>query len=129
MKFGDLNAKIYIYGASKKNKNQVNESKIEVKKNNCAIMPDSPFKSYWNLIVTALLLYTASYMPFRIAFIDETDLPLLYFDTCIDFLFILDVIINFFSAYEDPTVGVETRFSKIAISYVTSWFALDILSR
>ena len=32
--------------------------------------PDSGFKSYWNMILTILLLYTASYMPYGIAFTD-----------------------------------------------------------
>jgi hypothetical protein len=67
-------------------------------------------------------------MPYRIAFDDQTSIPLIILDTCIDFLFILDILINFFSAYEDPKIGLEVRHSKIAVKYLASWFPLDIIS-
>lgn len=50
------------------------------------------------------------------------------FETCVDFLFVTDIIINFFSAYEDQKVGLEVRLRKIAMNYLCSWFALDICS-
>jgi hypothetical protein len=91
-------------------------------------MPDSKFNSSWNLIMTVLLLYTASYMPFRISFIDSSTLSNIIFDTFIDFLFIMDIFINFFSAYEDPKVGLEVRIKRIAANYVFTWFVFDIFS-
>ena len=37
------------------------------------ILPDSKFKMTWNLIIMVLLLYTAIYVPFKVAFINEKD--------------------------------------------------------
>jgi hypothetical protein len=39
-------------------------------------------------------------MPFRIAFMDEETTALIVLDWTVDFLFFVDIIINFFSAYE-----------------------------
>jgi hypothetical protein len=78
--------------------------------------------------MTILLLYTASYMPFRISFIDSTSISNIIFDTSIDILFISDIVINFFSAYEDPKVGLEVRLKRIAMNYILSWFVMDVFS-
>lgn len=67
-------------------------------------------------------------MPYKIAFIDDSQKGLVSFETFLDFLFIFDIIINFFSAYEDPKIGLEMRHKVIALNYLTSWFFLDLLS-
>lgn len=91
-------------------------------------MPESRFKVTWNIVVTILLLYTALFVPYRTAFIDESTTFSLVFDTFIDTLFITDLFVNFFSAYEDKEVGVEVRHRKIILAYLKSWFLLDIVS-
>jgi len=67
-------------------------------------------------------------MPFRISFIDSTTISNIIFDTIIDFLFLSDIFINFFTAYEDPKVGIEVRIKRIAMNYLLSWFILDLFS-
>lgn len=37
-----------------------------------------------------------------------------------------DLIINFISAYEDRDKNIEVRLKFIALSYIKSWFFLDI---
>jgi hypothetical protein len=91
-------------------------------------MPDSKFNSYWNLIMTILLLYTASYMPYRISFIDTVTVQSIIFDCSIDFLFIFDIIINFFSTYEDSKAGLVINLKKIALHYLFTWFFFDVFS-
>ena len=54
-----------------------------------------------------LLLYTAIYMPYRIAFIDDESSGQIAIDWCVDALFFLDIIINFFSAYEESDGYVQ----------------------
>lgn len=78
--------------------------------------------------MTILLLYTASYMPYRLSFIDSVTLQNIIFDSSIDLLFICDIIIHFFSAYEDPKIGLVTNLKKIALQYLFSWFLFDIFS-
>ena len=91
-------------------------------------MPDSRFKTYWNLIITLLLLYTASFVPYRIAFIDDNPTAMIVADTIMDMLFLGDIFVNLVSAYEDKKVGLEVRHKQIAIKYMKSWLFLDVLS-
>ncbi len=78
--------------------------------------------------MTILLLYTASLMPYRISFIDSSSIGNIVFDTCIDLLFITDIIINFFSAYEDSKLGLVISLKRIALKYFLTWFFFDVFS-
>jgi len=67
----------------------------------------------WNMVVLLLLLYTASFVPIRTAFIEDgstnyTDqiVKLEYF---VDSMYIMDFFLNFFMAYEDDDKKIETR--------------------
>lgn len=50
------------------------------------------------------------------------------FDITIDFLFFLDIIFTFFSAYEVSGGQTEIRLSVIMSKYLTGWFAIDLLA-
>ena len=64
-------------------------------------MPNTKFKIVWNLIIVVLLLYTATYVPYRVSFIDgESSLAFKIFENTIDGLFFCDIIVNFLSAIE-----------------------------
>ena len=74
-------------------------------------MPLSNFKLFWNVVIIILLLYSATFMPYQICFIDEPSKgAMLFFEYFIDFLFALDIIFNFISAYERPDGIIEVRF-------------------
>jgi len=47
------------------------------------------------------LIYTATFVPFRTSFIDESSAGFVLIETGIDAFFILDLVFNFFSAYID----------------------------
>lgn len=51
------------------------------------------------------------------------------FEMCIDIVFIIDIVVNFRTAYHDPLTG-ETVYDpyKIAKQYVHSWFIIDVVS-
>jgi hypothetical protein len=67
-------------------------------------------------------------MPYRIAFIDdETDVQT-YIDWSVDSLFFIDIIVTFFSAYEEADGSVQTNQRIIAFAYIKSWFFLDFLA-
>ena len=91
-------------------------------------MPNSRFKALWNLIMILLLLYTATYVPYKTAFIDETSRGLFYFEILVDGLFFLDVIINFISAYERSDTTIEKNGVVIVKSYLKTWFFLDLVA-
>jgi hypothetical protein len=67
----------------------VNENKL------CMIHPDGYFKKVWNIVLTWLLIYTATVMPYRMAFIKTEFLgPWFIAELIIDFLFFCDVVFN-----------------------------------
>jgi hypothetical protein len=54
-------------------------------------------------------------MPYRIAFVDSDDFGWVFIDYFIDGLFILDIFVNFFSAYfdEEENLIIEHKVSSI----------------
>ncbi len=92
-------------------------------------MPSGKFKLAWNAIIIILLLYTATYMPYRICFIDDASTGfLLAFEYLIDVLFFLDIFVNFLSAIELPDGTIDPRLKSIAMAYIKSWFFLDLFA-
>jgi hypothetical protein len=91
--------------------------------------PSCTFKKWWNLVLVLLLVYTATVMPFRIAFEDDRYrgnwLPV---ELIVDILFWLDIFINFFSAYENNAGTIISNRRKICKNYLTGWFVLDVVS-
>ena len=95
------------------------------------IMPSSRTRTIWNFVVLWLLVYTATLVPYRTAFIEKEDersnfLPM--FDVFVDIMYIVDLILNFFMAYEDRDKKIETKMRMIASNYLSGWFALDFLA-
>ena len=53
---------------------------------------------------------------------------MVYVDWIIDIIFIMDLFINFITAYEKRDGLQETRIKKIAIHYIRGWFIIDFLA-
>jgi len=52
-----------------------------------------------------------------------------YVDLVVDFLFGIDIIVNFISAYDDPKTGYPVvSLKKIAGNYITGWFLIDFIA-
>ena len=75
-----------------------------------------------------LVIYTGTYIPYKTAFVEDTPTLQANIELGIDMLFIIDLIVNFISAYEDSEKNIEFRFRKIAFKYITGWFILDMVS-
>lgn len=122
-RFGDLNRRIYLYGTSKK---------LELKKEEeitplpFVIMPESKLKIIWNFVIIALLTYTATFVPYSAAFIDNPTEAQSDFEWLVDVLFIIDLFVNLLSAYEDEDKNIEVRLGYIVRNYIKSWFLLDL---
>ena len=125
-RFKQLSRRIYLFGTSKKLKFSI-EKEREIP---CLIiLPTSRVRMVWNLIVFFLLMYTATLVPYMTIFIDNPGKGFIfYFDIIVDILYIVDLVLNFFMAYEDADKKLETRFRYIAVNYLRSWFFLDFLS-
>ena len=73
-------------------------------------------------------MYTACFVPFQTAFVDEdTDLSK-DLETVMDTMFITDFFLNFLMAYEDRDKKIEVRLRYIAMNYLQGWLLVDLLS-
>eukprot|EP01052_Picozoa_sp_SAG31_P068785 SAG31_NODE_27594_length_423_cov_1.104938_1_plen_80_part_01 len=66
-------------------------------------------------------------VPLRIGFdYDEPPTsPLFWVDVLIDLYFLVDIVVNFRTAYIDDHGQLETNLRMIARQYARSWFLID----
>jgi hypothetical protein len=67
-------------------------------------------------------------VPYRTSFIDTTSEGLAIWEWTVDALFLVDIFINFISAYENSDKNIEVRLKMIAKTYIQSWFPFDLLA-
>ena len=92
------------------------------------ILPDDPFRPYWDIIITFLLLFVCVSSPARIAFTDTDNLLWILIDSVVDLAFLADIVLNFFFAYHDEEFNLIDDRRTIARRYLRSWFIIDVLS-
>jgi len=93
------------------------------------IHPDKPFKQIWNVLISLVLIYTATVMPFKVAFIESKLFDAWsVIDLVIDFFFTMDICVNLLSAYTDEHNNLVTKCSTISFKYIKSWFFLDLFA-
>ena len=92
------------------------------------IYPNTKFYQVWNWLILALLLYTAILVPVQICFPSDFSINWIFFDTAIDFIFFLDIFINFNKAFYDKYSRLITSKKQIAKQYLKTWFLIDMLS-
>ena len=92
------------------------------------IHPQSFWKTIWNAAMLIVIIFLSISVPYRIAFEDMAPLYWVYIDTVLDFLFIIDMILNFFTAIENDNGDIIIDRKKIALLYLYSWFMIDLTS-
>jgi len=92
------------------------------------ILPTNPNKTYWDFLVIFLLVYTASWVPFKVCFVDDTTDFQFWFDIVVDCCFFTDIILNFFTIVDLGSGQYETRRGAIACLYIKGWFFLDLFT-
>lgn len=102
------------------------QQKIMMKK--WIINPNGKFKVYWDHMQLVLILYTSIIFPTKLSYFDM-GIYLIWdiIDYIIDFLFLIDLVINFFQPYYDKG-NLVTDHCKIAMRYLKFWFWVDSLS-
>jgi hypothetical protein len=95
------------------------------------IMPTKKKKVSWDLLMFALLVYSAFQVPFALSFqsiscnvsgIDVVNLA-------VDILFLIDCLLSCITAYFDPETGLLVTHPKLIIkNYFRTWLLADILS-
>ena len=114
----------------KKNLGSIDENKHKKSKNNCrTIHPNSRWRKVWDAYLSFWLLYSCIVTPINLAFFDPNPGdPLFAIDMIIDFSFLIDVIMNFFTGFYDKEGAVRMDICEISRNYLFSWFALDIVA-
>lgn len=88
-------------------------------------------KIRWDLFIMLLAVINWFQVPYNVAFAsnDNNNIALDVFNTIIDFMFIMDIIISFRSSYIIEATGDEVMDCKtIAISYLKGRFWIDLLA-
>lgn len=88
--------------------------------------PESKFIKAWSFIILLLLIYTASVVPYRLCFIEETIMSWFILENIIDSLFFCDIIVTFNSSYHDEEMKLVCKRKDIALNYIKHWFFIDL---
>lgn len=78
--------------------------------------------------MTLILLIVCVTTPLDIAFADLNENSVLSFSIFIDFLFLLDMIVIFNSAFYNKDMDIIDDRQMICKSYLSGWFTLDLLA-
>lgn len=93
------------------------------------IHPLNDHKVTWDLFIFLLVIYSVIMIPLRIGFDSRSSLGFVVFDSMIDCLFFIDMMLTFNTAYLDTHLEkyVYSR-AKIAKNYLSFWFWIDLVS-
>lgn len=122
-RFTELSENITMFGSSRRIAVQIEDEMTPLP---IVLLPDNKLRMAWNLVTMLLLLYTASFVPYRTSFIEDAPPGLATWEWIVDALFCIDIFINFISAYENSDKNIEIRLKVIAQTYITTWFFFDL---
>ncbi len=102
---------------------------VKVKHNMfCLFHPNSPFLAIWNIVLMAFVIYAMSAMPYLAVFLKNPDPWHEAFEDFMDICFMIDVVINFFTAYINAKGDLVTNRWLIAKNYFKTYLILDVIS-
>ena len=90
--------------------------------------PDGMFRRTWDFVQLLVLAYICISVPIRVGFDLIAYGGWFIFDLLVDVFFYTDIVLNFFTAFEDENNVLETRRREIAKHYAKFWLILDILA-
>lgn len=102
--------------------------KEHVARNPCMVYPEDKMKPPWDLFLAFVLLFSCLVSPYRIAFVEKDNLTWLIINNTVDFLFLMDIVIIFNTAYYDEDFRLVSDRKTIAGAYLRSWFMVDFLA-
>ncbi|CEO97275.1 hypothetical protein PBRA_000620 [Plasmodiophora brassicae] len=92
----------------------------------CMLMPESPCRIAWDSIMMVAVVYSFTVIPFQFAFLPSSSVSL---DNVVaDGLFLLDIVVQFFSAQTTSSGEVLVHRRASVLYYVKGWFAVDLVS-
>jgi hypothetical protein len=97
-------------------------------KGKCILAQSNRYKLAWDLLIVILLLSVCIVIPWRIAFVKEESSLFINAFLIIDGIFLIDMILTFFTTYSDKRQEEVTGHKAIAIEYFRLWFWIDLVS-
>ncbi|KAL7542680.1 hypothetical protein ACHAXR_012206, partial [Thalassiosira sp. AJA248-18] len=95
-------------------------------------LPHSKFRLAWDLCMAWILSFMAFYIPFRVCFYweEQTEASSVFiFESTLDAIFAVDIILNFFTAYIDAETSLLVTHPKlIALKYLKGFFFIDLIA-
>jgi len=99
------------------------------KYNYFVILPDDQMKLNWDLLITLLLFFVFFVTPYRIAFPNETEsMWWIIVDQGVDFIFVIDIFLTFFSAFYNHKFILIDKRPAIAWNYMKTWLIIDVVA-
>ena len=93
------------------------------------LMPNSELRKFWDITISMLVVYSLLVTPIQIAFQTKVNMDnMAWFDLMVDFFFLLDIGINFRTAYYDEWGNLFVGTHEIAQHYLKGWFAIDLIA-
>eukprot|EP00928_Gymnodinium_smaydae_P034800 TRINITY_DN24588_c0_g2_i2.p1 TRINITY_DN24588_c0_g2~~TRINITY_DN24588_c0_g2_i2.p1 ORF type:complete len:773 (+),score=122.89 TRINITY_DN24588_c0_g2_i2:40-2358(+) len=80
----------------------------------------------WDILLMCFVFYIAVSLPFMMGFGEVEALNNI--DVVLDFWFLVDVVLNFFTTYIDREDCMVVNNRKIAMHYLQTWFLMDFIS-
>lgn len=91
------------------------------------LLPSGKFVRYWTFVLALSVVYAIIIVPLDLAF-QIPLLPWIVFTLMMNFVFVIDVFLNFNISYRHSEGYFESSFKKIAWRYVRTFFILDVVA-
>ena len=75
-----------------------------------------------------LMLYVALILPYYLIFVNNVVFEWDLIDNIINYLFWFDMVLCFFSAYNNDEGELVHDFKNVSINYLKGWFIIDLIS-
>jgi hypothetical protein len=92
------------------------------------INPNANYKVKFDVLVVLFALFSTITIPLRLGLQLPANLGWNVIDIVTEILFFVDMVLSFFTAYEQSDYSLNTIHLFIAKRYLRSWFLIDILS-
>lgn len=92
------------------------------------LLPSSRILTVWHYLMYLVLLWTAIVGTFVLCFLNAAETQAERLEVLLLVLCPLDLVVSFLSAYKGPGRQVVTSPQRIAVHYLRSWLALDLLA-
>ncbi|QDZ22490.1 potassium voltage-gated channel protein [Chloropicon primus] len=92
------------------------------------ISTESKWKTRWDWIVIILVLYNSFFIPYNFSFVTAANSSMDMFDYFVDFLFLIDMGLSFFTGFYDIRGDEVVDLKEIRKKYMSRWFWIDLVA-